>query len=164
MTFLATKSCKHSIVLYARTLSSKRKLTPNTWVLSLGNPNSFLTHRAVFYAQHNLDFFDTSKPLGSTWKTQRENCPRLEQFITFFKQDTVTKSSNIAKRKHRKNQIWLPIEQYMLHTVLNRNIGFNHSDNSFGPVLYSLDLYLNNAKCICPIGRELTSTPKNPRI
>jgi hypothetical protein len=34
----------------------------------------------------------------------------------------------------------------MLRTVLNRNIGFNNSDKNFGPVLYSLDLYLKQCQ------------------
>ncbi len=34
----------------------------------------------------------------------------------------------------------------MIRTTLNRNVGFNDSDENFGPVLYSRDLYLEQCK------------------
>ena len=64
-----------------------------------------------FYARHNQNFFDTSKLSGYVWKTHRAKCPGLEHFITSFKQDTVNKSANIAKRglriKSNLPPIWL---------------------------------------------------------
>jgi hypothetical protein len=103
-------------------------------------------HPQDFYARHNQDFFDTSKPSGFVWKTQREKCPRLEHFIASFKRDTVNKSANIAKRRLRIKPNLLPKERYTLRMVLNRNIGFNNSDKNFGPVLYSRDLYLKQCQ------------------
>jgi hypothetical protein len=34
----------------------------------------------------------------------------------------------------------------MIHTVLNKNVGFNDSDEHFGPVLDSWDLYLEQCQ------------------
>ena len=79
-------------------------------------------HPQDFYARHNQDFFDTSKPSGFVWKTQREKCPRLEHFIASFKRDTVNKSANIAKRRLRIKPNLLPKERYMLRMVMNRKI------------------------------------------
>jgi hypothetical protein len=99
-----------------------------------------------FYAKYNQDFFDTSKPSGYVWKTHGAKCPRLKDFITSFKQDTVNKSATIAKRRFRIKPNLLPKERYMIRTVLNRNVGFNDSDKNFGPVLYSRDLYLQQCQ------------------
>jgi hypothetical protein len=100
-----------------------------------------------FYAKYNQDFFDTSKPSGYVWKTHSAKCPRLKDFITSLKQDTVNKSATIAKRRFRIKPNLLPKERYiMIRTVLNRNVGFSDSDKNFGPVLYSRDLYLQQCQ------------------
>ena len=105
-----------------------------------------------FYARHNQNFFDTSKPSGYVtsyvWKTRRANlkCPGLEHLITSFKQDTVNKSANIAKRGLRIKSNLPPKERQTIRTVLTRNVGFDNSDKNFGPVLYSRDLYLKQCQ------------------
>ena len=121
-------------------------------------------HSQDFYAQYNQDFFDTSKPSGYVWKTHSAKCPQLEHFITSFKQDTVNKSANIAKRKLRITPNLLPKERYVIRTVLNRNVGFNNSDKNFGPVLYSRDLYLKQCQMHLFDGKgtyEYTQKPKD---
>jgi len=55
-------------------------------------------------------------------------------------------ATNIAKRKLRIPQNLLPSERKSFRTVLNKNVGFNHSDKNFGPVLYSRNLYLEQCQ------------------
>ena len=95
-----------------------------------------------YYAQHNRDYFDTSKPSGYVWKTSHAICPGLEQFIVSFKQDTMQTTTNIARQRLRIKPNLLSSERMVIRTVLNRDVGFNDSDKNFGPVLYSRDLYL----------------------
>ena len=103
-------------------------------------------HPKDYYARHNRDYFDTSKPSGYVWKKNHAMCPGLERFIVSFKQDTMQTTANIAKRKLRIKPNLLSSERTMIRTVLNKNVGFNDSDKNFGPVLYSRDLYLEQCQ------------------
>jgi hypothetical protein len=103
-------------------------------------------HPMDYYAQHNRDYFDTSKPSGYVWKTSHAICPGLEQFIVSFKQDTMQTTANIARRRLRIKPNLLSSERMVIRTVLNRDVGFNDSDKNFGPVLYSRDLYLEQCQ------------------
>jgi hypothetical protein len=62
-------------------------------------------HSKDYYATHNRDYFDTSKPSGYVWRTSNAVCPGLEQFIDSFKRDTMQTAASIAKRKLRINRI-----------------------------------------------------------
>ncbi len=58
----------------------------------------------------------------------------------------------------------LPSERTMIHTTLNRNVGFNDSDMNFGSVLYPRDLYLEQCKKYVFDGKgtyEYTEKPKD---
>mmetsp|Transcript_40948 Transcript_40948/g.85450 ORF Transcript_40948/g.85450 Transcript_40948/m.85450 type:complete len:573 (-) Transcript_40948:730-2448(-) len=117
-----------------------------------------------YYARHNRDYFDTSKPSGYVWKTHSELCPGLKQFIVSFKRDTMQTAANIARRKLRIKPNLLPSERMIIRTVLNKNVGFNDSDKNFGPVLYSRDLYLEQCQKHLFDGKgtyEYTEKPKD---
>ena len=123
----ATESSRRSIVLCARTLSSELKLTPNSLESSHGNQKQF-PHSKDYYATHNRDYFDTSKPSGYVWRTSNAVCPGLEQFIDSFKRDTMQTAASIAKRKLRIKPNLLSTERTMIRTMLNKKVGFNISD------------------------------------
>jgi hypothetical protein len=103
-------------------------------------------HSKDYYATHNRDYFDTSKPSGYVWRTNSAVCPGLEQFIDSFKSDTIQTAASIATRKLRIKPNLLSTERTIIRMVLNKNAGFNDSDKNFGPVLYSRDLYLEQCK------------------
>ena len=102
-------------------------------------------HSPDYYARHNQDYFDISKPSGYVWKTHSAMCPGLEQFIASFKQDTMLTTTNIAGRRLRINPN-LRSSERRVSAVLNKYVGFNDSDKNFGPVLYSREFYLEQCQ------------------
>ena len=121
-------------------------------------------HSPDYYARHNRDYFDISKPSGYVWKTNHAICPGLEQFIASFKQDTMQTADNIAGRRLRIKPNLRSSERRVVRTVLNKNVGYNDSDKHFGPVLYSRDLYLEQCRKHLFDGKgtyEYTDKPKD---
>ena len=158
MTSSAKDSSRRSIVLYAKTLYSELNLTPTSL-----EPSQF-PHSPDYYARHNRDYFDISKPSGYVWKTNHAICPGLEQFIASFKQDTMQTADNIAGRRLRIKPNLRSSERRVVRTVLNKNVGYNDSDKHFGPVLYSRDLYLEQCRKHLFDGKgtyEYTDKPKD---
>ena len=96
----------------------------------------------AYYGGFIRDYFDVKKPSGWFWRTHRDKCPGLQNFITSFKRDAMRCMSGISSRGISSKSNMTLAERNLIQTLAKYNVGYNISDKMLGPVLYSRDLFL----------------------